>query len=258
MLDQLKHALEKIRTEKPLILNLTNTVTRDLMANGLLALGAGPLMCDSPEEVVELTHLAQALNINIGTLNVDFMAVVERALPAPCPVILDPVGCGASRLRTTYARQLLPFATLVRGNGSEIMALTDLQTRTMGVESLHPSVDALAHAQALYEAHGLTCVISGATDYVVGNGPMQSFSFGSPLMAAITGMGCTLTALIAAFHAVEKEPFTAACLATAYVGLAGSQAARVACAPGAFRSAFIDRLYAPDWTFIEEAIENAR
>ncbi len=257
MLNQLKEAHRHLQVAQPLILNLTNTVTRDLMANCLLALGAVPLMCDSPDEIRELAHMAAGININIGTLNEDFLKVVATALPAPCPVILDPVGCGASLLRTQTARKLLSHVNMVRGNASEMMALSGQDTKAKGVESLHTSHGAVEAAQTLCAQNSLTCIISGQTDYVISSTQgRRSFYFGSPLMAKVTGMGCSLTAVIIAFHNIEKDPFTAACLATAFVGLAGSQAAKPAKGPGSFRTRFIDALYAPDWTLMEETLSH--
>ena len=259
---QLKKTVAKIKSDKPLILNLTNTVTQDLMANSLLALGCAPIMSNSAGEVMELAKASGAININIGTLNENFMQVATAALAATCPVVLDPVGCGATRLRTESAKILAPHAAIIRGNASEIMAMSG-DAFTKGVESLHASETSIASAQQLSKTYGNVCVISGEVDYVIG-GQTPSLTtdarplcYGSPLMARVTGMGCTLTALIAAFHAVEKDAFTAAYLATAFMGLIGSQAARQALAPGSFRIAFIDGLYAPDWTFIEKELSHA-
>ncbi len=259
---QLKKTVEKIRNDKPLILNLTNSVTQDLMANSLLALGCAPIMSNSADEVMELAKVSGAININIGTLNENFMHIATAALTANCPMVLDPVGCGATRLRTESAKILAPHAAIIRGNASEIMAMIG-NAFTKGVESLHASETSVASAQQLSKTYGNVCVISGEVDYVIGGQTpslatdARPLSYGSPLMARVTGMGCTLTAVIAAFHAVEEDAYTAAYLATAFMGLIGSQAARQVFGPGSFRVAFIDGLYAPDWTFIEEELSHA-
>lgn len=255
---ELQHVLGTLRAKKPLVLSLTNVVTMDFMANGLLALGAIPLMSQDIAEASELLAISQALNINIGTTNEAFN---ERAIQtamlaknAGLPVVLDPVGAGASRLRTDIAQNLMPYATIIRGNSSEIVALAGEINTTRGVEASIAVADAIDTANTL-ALDKRVVVISGVNDYITDGRNSCYLPFGSPLMALVTGMGCTLTAVIAAFVGSGFNTYHAALYATAYFGLCGQVAAQQAMAPGSFRQCFIDQLYNPDWqqfTYIAE------
>ncbi len=248
MIEKIQGCLERIKETKPLILNITNYVTMDFMANSLLALGAAPIMSEDLDELEELGALASSINLNIGTLNAQFLERASRLVKIQNkPIILDPVGAGATKSRTKAALEFLPHARIIRGNASEIMALHTNHNKTLGVESTHGSEEAIEAAKALSSKHKLVVAISGATDIVVDNSRTQSLSFGSSLMPCVVGMGCTLTAVIAAFHAVENDSFQAALLGTAYFGLCGEQAAQKTKTPGSFKTAFIDSLYDPDF-----------
>lgn len=257
MLEQLKSSLTQLRQTKPLVLCLTNYVTMDFMANSLLALGAAPLMSESREEIEELVAISQAIYINIGTLNEVFM---ERARFAAQianllnkPLVLDPVGAGASKLRTAAAVELLPLANIIRGNASEIMALSGAQGTTKGVETADPVQKAIASAHALAK-NDKTIIISGPEDFITNGQQDKTLTFGSNLMPLVTGMGCTMTAVIAAFTACNPNHFQAAIDATAYYGLCGQQAQQKTFAPASFKQAFIDNLYQPDWDFFKNAV----
>lgn len=257
MINQIKSTLNQVKQSKPLVLCLTNYVTMDLMANSLLALGAAPLMSESREELEELIAISQAVYINIGTLNQTFM---ERAFIAAKmanilnkPVILDPVGAGASRLRTSAAMELFPLAQVIRGNASEIIALTGAAGATKGVESTDPVQKAIKGAQMLAQEHNKIIVISGPEDFVTNGKQEQILTFGSHLMPLITGMGCTMTAVLSAFAACNPDLFQAALHATAYFGLCGQLTQQQTNAPASFRQAFIDNLYNPDWNFFSHA-----
>ena len=253
MIEQIKSSLLLLREKKPLVLCLTNYVTMDLMANSLLAIGAAPLMCESIDEIEELVNISHALYINIGTLNQVFM---ERAMLAAQianslnkPVILDPVGSGASTLRTSAALQLLPFANIVRGNASEIISLSGTSGSTKGVESMHPVEKAMSIASSLAKSLKKIIVITGPEDYVTDGSQSQALPFGSSLMPLITGMGCTLTAVISAFASINSNYFQAATYATAYFGLCGQLAQQHSQVPGFFRQEFINNLFHPDWDY---------
>jgi len=257
MINQIKSTLDQVKQNKPLVLCLTNYVTMDLMANGLLALGAVPLMSESREELEELITISQAVYINIGTLSHAFM---ERAFISAKianilnkPVILDPVGAGASKLRTSAAMELLPLADLIRGNASEIIALNGAASATKGVESTDPVQKAIKSAQSLAQEHNKIIVISGPEDFVTDGKQEQILTFGSHLMPLITGMGCTMTAVLSAFMACNPDHFQAALHATAYFGLCGQLTHQHAKAPASFRHAFIDNLFNPDWDFFTHA-----
>jgi hydroxyethylthiazole kinase len=254
MYTELKESIEKIKSHKPLILNLTNHVTMDLIANGLLALGAAPIMSEEAGELEELIHIASAVVVNIGTLNAAF---IERMFLAAQlanlhnkPLILDPVGAGASRIRTETCTNLLSHykVTVIRGNASEMMALTGGIASTQGVESTLTPEESVDRVALMCRSLQLHALMSGATDMVINPlGEKISLHYGSPLMPKVTGMGCLLTAVLGAFCAIESDPFVAAQQAVAFYSLCGELAAKEYQTPAAFRARFIDRLYQPDW-----------
>jgi hydroxyethylthiazole kinase len=247
VIEKIQSCLERIQETKPLVLNITNYVTMDFMADSLLALGAAPIMSEDLDELEELGALASSINLNIGTLNDEFLDRARKIIKIQDkPIILDPVGAGATNRRTKAALEFLPHVGIVRGNASEVLALHTNHNKTLGVESIHGSEQAIEAGKILSEQHKLVVAISGATDIIVHNTQIQAFSFGSPLMPRVIGMGCTLTAIIAAFHAVESDAFLAALLGVAFCGLCGEQAAQKTKTPGSFKAAFIDSLYEPD------------
>lgn len=252
MIERIEATLLKLRDIKPLVLNITNYVTMDFMTNSLLALGCAPIMSVCNEELKELIKIAHAVNINIGTLD---HAFIERCHLACSlaeeyqkPVALDPVGAGASLIRTNTALSLLKYASIVRGNASEIMALAHESSKTLGVESTNTTQQAKDAAIELAKQYGSTIVVSGPSDFITDESSQEEMSYGSPLMPLITGMGCTLTVVIAAFSAIVPNPFDAAFLATLYFTLCGQLAATESAQPGSFRSAFIDALYQADFS----------
>lgn len=247
MLDLLQTALTTLRAKNPLVLNLTNVVTMDFMANAQLAVGASPLMSVADEELEELIQIASAININIGTLNPEFITrclkAAKLAQKYRKPIVLDPVGAGASKIRTEAALQLLPFCTVLRGNASEILALANISHQTKGVDSAHTTKDAKDAAKMLAKQYSLVVVVSGAIDYLTEGQKDIELHTGSALMPRVVGMGCTLTAVIAAFAGSLTSAFDAATAATLYFGLCGTLAEKEANAPASFQQAFIDQLY---------------
>lgn len=241
--------LAAVRQQQPLIHNITNLVVMNVTANALLAAGASPVMAHAPEEVEEMVSLARALVLNIGTLTSDSVATMikaaRRANALERPVVLDPVGAGATGLRTRATRQILEAATVavIRGNASEIMALDQGTATTRGVDSVHQVADAAASAGRLARRLGAVVAVTGATDLVTDGAQEVRVANGHPLMGRITGAGCSATALIAAFLAVDPNPLSAAATALAFFGLAGEHAGTVAAAPGSFQVALLDALY---------------
>ncbi len=246
----LKNALTSLRQKNPLVLNLTNVVTMDFMANAQLAIGASPLMTIAEEELEELIHIANAVNINIGTLNNKFnqriLKAAHIAKTLKKPLILDPVGAGASTLRTQTAKTLLPYCDIIRGNASEILALANISHQTKGVDSTHNTYDAKDAAQQLAKTHHCIVVVSGAIDYLTDGTQDINLPYGSPLMPRVVGMGCTLTAVIAAFAGAHEPLFDAAHAATLYFGLCGNAAEKTTTGPASFQQTFIDTLYQAD------------
>lgn len=257
---QLKNAVDTIKVKKPLVLNLTNIVTMDMIANCLLAIGAAPIMSNDKNELEELIQLANAVVINIGTLNSEFIDLINAATKLTMQynkqLIVDPVGAGASLIRTKRAYQLLSHATIVRGNASEILALSGILNRTLGVESVHSTAQAEPAARILSQQFNLVTIVSGEHDLICSQKNARYLHYGSTLMPSVTGMGCALTAVIAAFNSACADPFTAALLGTCYYTLCAEQAESIAQGPASFRSAFIDALYKPKLSHIKNRMEN--
>lgn len=242
-----------IRARAPLVHNITNYVVMNSTANALLAIGASPVMAHALEEVEEMVGIASAVGgalvINIGTLSERWIAAMELAMRnargKQLPIVLDPVGAGATRYRTQTARALIAAAapTIIRGNASEIMALADLTAQTKGVDSAHASETARDAAMTLARAHGAVVVVSGATDIITDGVRETRCSYGHPMMTKVTGMGCTATALIGAFAAVNQDAFSAAAHAMVVMGVCGERAALRSSGPGSLQVQFLDALY---------------
>lgn len=241
--------VEKIRGNAPVIHNITNYVVMNNTANALLAVGASPVMAHAVEEMEEMVGIAQSLVINIGTLSEKWISSMFQAMhhagEKKIPVILDPVGAGATGLRTRTARELIAVNTpaIIRGNASEIMALSDDKAKTKGVDSAASSDKAVDIARRISEKYNCVVCVSGATDYIVHNEKTAGIMNGHPLMTRVTGLGCTASALCGAFAAVEKSFFTAAVCAMAVMGIAGEIAAGKAEGPGSLQMHFLDTLY---------------
>lgn len=248
MKDQITHALNNLRTTRPLILNVTNYVTMDFVANGLLSLGASPIMSVAKNETRDLLKLVRAVALNLGTLNDDFISyctyVCEIANELDVPIILDPVGAGASEYRTETCKQLLDAFSfsMIRGNASEIMALTHNSFTTCGVDSTLQSEMAFEAAQHLSNTYNTVVVVSGKKDIIVNQQQFVFCEHGSPLMPKVTGSGCLLTAVLAAFRAVDENCFQAASIGTHFYGLSGEKAALTASGPASFKVMFLDTL----------------
>ncbi len=237
-----------IRAGAPLVHNVTNWVVMDLTANALLALGASPVMAHAVEEVEEMAALAGAVVLNMGTLDQSWIASMTATLAAARkhgkPVVFDPVGAGATRLRTQTARRMVEAGgvAVVRGNASEIAALAGAAGRTKGVDSLDESLK-VADAAAGLTAMCDVVVISGEKDVVVGRDRRCVLANGCALMTRVTGMGCTATALVGAFLAVQPDPFLASAHAMAVMGIAGELARDAGAGPGSLRMHFLDALH---------------
>lgn len=259
MIEDIKDTIDIIHEKKPLILCLTNYVTMDFMANSLLALGAAPLMSESEDEIEELIKISQAVYLNLGTLNPAFIERAQHAVThakmLKKPIILDPVGAGASRIRTDTALSLMHDANVIRGNASEIMSLAGAHNNTRGVETADQVSSATMSARAIAQRCKNVVAISGAADFITDLSQEQTLAYGSPLMPLITGMGCTLTAVISAFISCSDNYYQGTLQALAYFSLCGQQVAKSVQKPGAFRQHFIDALYAPDWNYFIKAVE---
>ncbi len=242
-------ALDAVRTKSPLVHNITNYVAMNNSANALLAIGASPVMAHWTDEMEEMVAIAGALVINIGTLDGEWIegmfAAGRAARRRGVPIVLDPVGAGATSQRTTTALRLIEECkpTVIRGNGSEIMALVNADVKSKGVDSSASSHDALSAAKTLAHNTGAVVVISGATDYITDGTTTHTVEGGDEIMTAVTGMGCTSTALVGAFLAVEADAMVAATSAMAVMSLAGERAATYSKGSGSMQINFLDELY---------------
>ena len=247
--DALSAAIAAVRAKSPLVHNITNYVVMNNSANALLAIGASPVMAHWVSEMEEMASIAGALVINIGTLDDKWIegmiAAGKTAMRRGIPIILDPVGVGATSQRTEAAVKIINICqpTIIRGNASEIMALVDASVKSKGVDSSASSDDALESAKKLAAATSSVVVISGETDYVTDGQSVNTVSGGDPIMTSVTGMGCTSSALVGAFAAVVDDPMLAATAAMAVMSLAGERAAERSLGNGSMQVNFLDELY---------------
>ncbi|AMV73274.1 hydroxyethylthiazole kinase [Desulfuromonas carbonis] len=243
--------LHRVRSTAPLVHNITNFVVMNSSANTLLAVGAAPVMAHCIDEVEEMVQLAGALVLNIGTIEPAWLAAMLRAGQAAnqkgIPVVLDPVGAGATRLRTAAVERILAEVevAVLRGNASEIFSLGRDEIRTRGVDSsLGLGAEVVAAARALALGQGCVVAISGERDLVTDGSRVFRIANGQPLMTRVTGMGCGLSALTGAFCAVaDGELLAATAAAFGLYGLCGDLAIEVSDRPGSFAVAFLDALF---------------
>ena len=252
--------LENVRKLTPLVHNITNYVTVNDCANILLAIGASPIMADDIDDVRDITSICSALNINIGTLNKATVPAMYEAGKISNklghPVILDPVGAGASALRTDTALGLIDKVkfSVIRGNISEIKALYSGAGTTKGVDAdvadavTEDTVDSVIDfARDFSASTGAVTVITGAIDLVVDRNSAYAVRNGHPMMSKITGTGCMLSAITAAFAGANSNDITKACLAAVCsMGLCGELAHdRLSANDGnaSYRNMIIDEIY---------------
>lgn len=239
--------LRELRERKPLVHQITNYVVMNETANATLALGALPVMAHAPEEVEEMAGAAGALVLNIGTLSahwVEAMLLAGRATKAP--IVLDPVGAGATTYRTSTARRLLDEleVAVVRGNAAEIATLAGREAEIRGVESI--GTDDSAADLAREAASTLGCVVSvtGPIDHVSDGERVLAIANGHELLGTVSGTGCMSTAVTGSFLAATPDrPLEAAAEALVAFGVAGEDAAREARGPGTFHAGLYDALY---------------
>jgi hydroxyethylthiazole kinase len=247
---ELVEILHKVREVNPLIHNITNVVVTNFTANGLLSLGASPVMANAAEEVAEMAQISSALVLNIGTLTpetVNSMIIAGKAAnKVGVPVIFDPVGAGATKYRTETAQKIMREVqvSVIRGNAGEIANVVGERWEIKGVDAGSGEANivdlAITAAQKLKTVVVVTgkedVVTDGITTYIVANG--------HPIMIKVTGTGCLLTSIIGAFAGVEKNLLTAAVAALTYYGIAGEKAAKQTAemGPGSFQVEFLNQL----------------
>ena len=258
--NELATALENVRTSTPLVHCITNYVTVNDCANALLACGGSPIMSDEPEDVVDITTICGGLVLNIGTLNKQTIAGMraagKRASELGHPIVLDPVGAGASALRTATASEILDTmdVAVIRGNMSEIKAVAGASAATRGVDVNPDDVvtdenlaASAAFAKELAKKTGAIIAITGAIDIVANDERAFAIRNGNAIMGKITGAGCMLSCLVGAYSVANKENmFEGVVAAIAGEGLCGQIAAErmtEADGNGSFRTYLLDAMY---------------
>jgi hydroxyethylthiazole kinase len=245
-------SLAALRERKPLVHQITNYVVMNETANATLALGALPVMAHAPEEMEEMVGLAGALVLNIGTLSAHWVEAMLAAGWAAntrgVPVVLDPVGAGATAYRTDTARRILDEVdvAVLRGNAGEIATLVGVAAEVRGVESVATGADPAELAREAARTLGVIASVTGPVDHVSDGERVAAISNGDPMLATITGTGCMSSAVTGCFLAVAESPFDGAVEALVAFGVAGEDAARGAKGPGSFHVNLYDALGALD------------
>jgi hydroxyethylthiazole kinase len=244
-------SLRRMREQRPLVHQITNFVVMNETANATLALGALPVMAHAPEEVAEMASMAGALVLNIGTLTrqwVEAMILAGRAADrAGVPVVFDPVGVGATALRTESAQRILHevAVAVVRGNAAEVATLAGRTAQIRGVESIGGTDDIGELARSAARTLGCTVAVTGPVDAVSDGVTVLLVANGHPLLATVSGTGCIASAITGCFASVApKQPLRAATEALVALGVAGEDAAHQSRGPGTFHAALYDALYA--------------
>lgn len=247
---KLANLLELVRKANPLVHNITNVVVTNFTANGLLALGASPVMAYAKEEVAEMAKIAGALVLNIGTLNsetVESMILAGQAAnEAGVPVIFDPVGAGATSFRTETSRRIMKEVevSIIRGNAAEIANTIGEAWAIKGVDAGEGNGDVVALAKKSALQFGTVVAITGKEDVVTDGENTFVIKNGHPILTKVTGTGCLLTSVIGAFAAVEKNLPKAAASALMSYGVAAEKAAQktIEEGPGSFQIEFLNQL----------------
>lgn len=250
-------SLQRLRAAAPLVHNITNYVVMNTTANALLAVGASPAMVHAADEVEEFTAISRALVVNIGTLSPPWVEAMRmaagRARRAGIPWVLDPVGAGATSYRTRVAAELARLGpSVIRGNASEIMVLAGaIHSAGKGVDSTHAAEDGLGPALALAREMGVVVAMTGVTDYVTDGRRVVAIPNGHPMMARVTGLGCTASALVGAFLGANEDVVSATVAALTVLGVAGELAAERSPGPGSLQLHLLDALYTLDRSTLE-------
>ena len=246
-------SLRELRERRPLVHQITNYVVMNETANATLALGALPVMAHAREEVEEMVGLASALVLNIGTLSppwVEAMLLAGRAANRRgVPIVLDPVGAGATQYRTDTAKQLLDEldVAVLRGNAGEVATLVGVEAEVRGVESIGGAGDPAELASQATVTLGVVAAVTGPVDHVSDGEQVVGIANGHELLASVSGTGCMATAITGCFLAVKPAaPLEAAAEALVAFGVAGEDAAETARGPGTFHANLYDALAALD------------
>lgn len=247
---KLAAVLQKVRETNPLVHNITNVVVTNFTANGLLALGASPVMAYAKEEVAEMAKIAGALVLNIGTLSspeVEAMIIAGKsANEHGVPVVLDPVGAGATQFRTSTARKLVRELkiSLIRGNAAEVANVIGENWQIKGVDAGEGNGNIVELAKLAAKKLNTVVAITGRDDVVTDGDKTYIIHNGHPLLTKVTGTGCLLSSVVGAFLAVEKDPVMASVAAISSYGVVAEIAAENSGAegPGSFQIELLNQL----------------
>ena len=241
--------LEKIRKQKPLVHHITNWVTIYDCAHVTRCIGALPVMAHAKEEVEQMTGIAQALVLNIGTLTPELVEAMilagKQANRKTIPIVLDAVGAGATDLRTDKAMEIMDavHVDVIKGNAGEIATVAGGSAEVKGVESMGVEGDPMVIAKQLAGARDAVVVVTGKSDLVADADGVYRNHNGHEMMGRVVGTGCMAASVIGAFAAVHSEYSAAAAEALACFGIAGELAAEKAEGPGTFRARFFDEIF---------------
>lgn len=240
-------ALEAVRESAPLVHCITNSVVVNFTANALLALGASAAMVDIPDEAGPFAGIASGLLVNLGTPTAEqriaMREAVASATDAGTPWVLDPVAVGALPVRTPLGFELRDAGpTIIRGNASEIIAVGGAGAGGRGVDAADDLAAAEPHARALAAQTGGVVAVSGPVDLVTDGRESVRISNGTPLLTQVTGGGCALGAVMAAFAAVDDDRLATTVAAITVYTVAAQRAAARAGGPGSFAMGFLDAL----------------
>ncbi|MBU1045353.1 MAG: hydroxyethylthiazole kinase [Candidatus Omnitrophica bacterium] len=244
--------LEKVRSQKPLIHHITNWVTIYDCANIVKVLGASPVMAHAPEEVSEMTGIASALVLNIGTLTAELICSMKIAALAAnkknIPVVLDVCGAGATKFRDDKIVELLDQTkiNIIKGNASEIARVAGMDVNTKGVDSGKVDTDLTLLAQKLAEQRDCTVVITGKVDIITSKNKNFKVKNGNEIMSHVVGTGCMAASVIGTFAAVGDDLAEAACAGLCVYAIAAEQAVKLASGPGTFKQRLFDCLFCLD------------
>ncbi|MDF2927138.1 MAG: hydroxyethylthiazole kinase [Paenibacillaceae bacterium] len=262
------HVLEQVRRQNPLVHNITNVVVTNFTANGLLALGASPVMAYAKEEVADMAKIAGALVLNIGTLDetvVHAMHLAGKSANAHnVPVIFDPVGAGATPYRTEVARRMMDEVrvSVLRGNAAEVANVIGQSSAIKGVDAGSEGGDVAVLAKQAATVLNCVVVVTGKDDIVSDGSITYKVSNGTPLLTKVTGAGCLLTSVIGAFAASEPDLVLAAVEALACYGVAAEEAVKISGGdrPGAFQIELLNQLHlitaagVEQWAVVEQVL----
>jgi hydroxyethylthiazole kinase len=249
--NQMTGLLEKLRQVNPLVHNITNVVVTNFTANGLLALGASPVMANAIEEVADMAKIAGAVVLNIGTLTAETVEAMiiagKSANENGVPVVLDPVGAGATRYRTESVQRIISEVkiSILRGNAAEVANVIGEKWAIKGVDVGADDGDVVSLAKSAATKLHTLVVITGKDDVITNGEETYIVHNGHSLLTKVTGAGCLLTSILGAFSAVEENLLLAATGALVYYGVAGELAANLKGneGPGSFQIELLNQLH---------------